>query len=245
MSPSSAGRTIAIGDIHGCSHALEAILEAISPTPQDVTIVLGDVIDTGRESKEVIELLLELQTRCTLICIQGNHEEMLLSALENPQLIDGWINCGGMATINSYKFCGGIEDIDPQHIEFLRTFRDYYETDSHILVHANYEPDLPLAEQPSHALRWSLLDDPDHPPHRSGKRVVVGHTEQRDGEILDLGCVVCIDTYCHFAGWLTALDLGTGETWQTSRWGALREPEEDTELLQKASVILRAPIVVD
>ncbi len=236
------GRHIAIGDIHGCAHALDAILEAIDPAPDDVLICLGDVIDTGRDTKDVIDRLIRLQDECTLITIQGNHEEMLLAALDSPGLRNSWLNCGGIATINSYKFCGKIDDIDPRHIEFLRTFRDYYETDSHILVHANYDPDLPPAEFPPHVLRWATLDDRDPCPHVSGKTSIVGHTEQRDGEVLDLGGLVCIDTYCHFCGWLTALDLETGETWQASRWGAMREPEEDASLLLDASAILRVPV---
>ena len=61
----------------------------------------------------------------------------------------------------------------------------------------------------------------------SGKKVIVGHTEQRDGQILDLGAVTCIDTACCNYGWLTALDVRSGDLWQASKWGALRaSPEE-------------------
>ena len=51
-------------------------------------------------------------------------------------------------------------------------------------------------------------------PHVSGKRAIVGHSSQKSGEILDLGHLVCIDTYCYGGGWLTALDVDTDEVWQ-------------------------------
>ena len=60
-------------------------------------------------------------------------------------------------------------------------------------------------------------------PHRSGKAVIVGHTSQKGGEVLDLGHVKCIDTFCYGGGWLTALDVHTGEVWQADRGGNMRE----------------------
>jgi serine/threonine protein phosphatase 1 len=60
-------------------------------------------------------------------------------------------------------------------------------------------------------------------PHVSGKKAVVGHTSLKDGEVLDLGHLVCLDTYCWGGGWLTALDTTTGEMWQVDREGQLRE----------------------
>ena len=225
-------RRIAIGDIHGCVHALTAILDAIQPAPKDEIICLGDVIDTGRESKEVVDRLIQLSSECSLILIQGNHEEMMLSALDDPGLRDSWLNCGGFATVNSYKFCGDIDAIETEHIQFLKTARDYYETDEHIFVHANYESQLSMAELAPYTLRWSLVEEEEPSRHFSGKTVVVGHTEQRDGEILDLGCLVCIDTYCHGYGWLTAVDVKSGQFWQASRWGALRETGESVDALK-------------
>jgi serine/threonine protein phosphatase 1 len=65
-------------------------------------------------------------------------------------------------------------------------------------------------------------------PHFSGKPMTVGHTEQRDGELLDLGFATCIDTACWRYGWLTALDRTLNTIWQASRWGVVREPGEAT-----------------
>ena len=55
-----------------------------------------------------------------------------------------------------------------------------------------------------------------------GKTAIVGHTPQGTGEILDLGYLICIDTYCVGGGWLTALDVESGRVWQANREGRLR-----------------------
>lgn len=233
------GRTIAIGDIHGCSFALESLLDVIQPTAHDLMICLGDVVDFGRETRDVLDNLLNLRERCQLKMILGNHEEMLLNAVDDSRLISTWLNLGGYDTINSYRYAGTIDDIPPEHIEFIRGFRDYFETERHIFTHANYDPELRLEDMPGHVLRWSLLEEPFPTPHRSGKVAIVGHSEQSNGEILDLGHVKCIDTCCHGYGWLTALDVNTGEYWQTSRWGALREGETIDGLHHAKSVLHR------
>ena len=80
----------------------------------------------------------------------------------------------------------------------------------------------PMDEQPALMLRWESLRDTIPGPHVSGKTVIVGHTSQKGGEVLDLGHLVCIDTYCHGGGWLTALDVKTREVWQASQAGEVR-----------------------
>jgi serine/threonine protein phosphatase 1 len=218
----TAARTIAIGDIHGCVHALESLLEMIALTPKDTLVVLGDFIDQGHESRQVIDTLIALQSRCRLVVIQGNHEEMMLHARDSREAYEMWYEVGGFATINSYLFDASLKIVPPDHWAFIEACRDYYETDTHIFTHANYVPELPLPAQPVHALRWEILEEPYPAPHMSGKTVVVGHTEQRSGEVLDLGYVKCIDTACWRYGWLTALDVESGEVWQTSKWGVPR-----------------------
>lgn len=222
------GRLIAIGDVHGCAHALDALLEAIQPQSADHLVFLGDVIDNGRDSAAVLDRLLELPRTCQITLIQGNHEEMLLAARDSEQSLRYWETCGGVSTLNSYRFGAGLDDIPSQHWELLSSALPYWETDQFIFAHANYQPDLPMSEQESYQLRWMLFDREQMHPHQSGKTVIVGHTEQRNSEILDLGFAICIDTVCWRYGWLTALDVNTRTYWQASRWGILREEEEPT-----------------
>ena len=110
----------------------------------------------------------------------------------------------------------------PEHIAFLRSCREYHETDTHLLLHANYDPARPLAEQDPATIRWRSLRDSVPAAHYSGKTAVLGHTPTKSGEILDLGYLKGIDTGCCYGGWLTVLDLVSGETWQADRLGQAR-----------------------
>jgi Calcineurin-like phosphoesterase len=224
------GRTIAIGDIHGCSAALASLIQAIDPTPLDTLVFLGDFIDRGPDSRGVVEQVIALGERSVLVPLLGNHEEMLLAALEGQSELRFWLKFGGMEALASYGY-GGRSELRPgdlralipaEHLQFLKKCRDHFETVRHIFVHAYYEPDRPLHEQSWGGLRWASLP-PIPKPHCSGKVVIVGHTPQRSGEILDLGYLKCIDTFCHGGGWLTALEVGTRKVWQTNLAGEMRQ----------------------
>ena len=106
--------------------------------------------------------------------------------------------------------------------EFLRACPSYYESQQHIFVHGSYVAQLPLAEQPVDVLHWDSLKFGDPGPHCSGKTAIVGHTAQRNGEILDLGHLKCIDTCCYGKGWLTALDVDSDQVWQADKQGRRR-----------------------
>lgn len=148
----------------------------------------------------------------------------MLNFLDGRPQPDDWLLCGGADTLKSYRDMDGREaSPPPEHIEFIRGWGDCFETDTHFFAHANYEPDRPLTEQHWRTMRWQSLTMWTPAPHRSGKIAVVGHTSQKNGEILDLGHLVCIDTYCWGGGWLTALDVNTGQIWQADRMGRLRQ----------------------
>jgi serine/threonine protein phosphatase 1 len=236
------GRLIAIGDVHGCVHALDAVLEAIAPAADDRLVFLGDLIDQGKESREVLERIIALKRACRVVLIRGNHEEMLYAAWASEGALRYWENCGGVATLNSYRFGGKLADVPAEHWALLDTCVPYYETDDFIFTHANYLADLAMDEQPEYTLRWALFEPPKERPHFSGKTVVVGHTEQKNAEILDLGFAMCIDTACWRYGWLTAIEAPSRDYWQASRWGILRDSDETShrsrlkELLQPSAV---------
>lgn len=219
-------RLIAIGDVHGSAHALDAVIEAISPTPSDQLVFLGDMIDQGRDSRDVLARLIELKSRTRLILIQGNHEEMMLAARKDERALRYWEQCGGVPTLNSYRFGGKLADIPQEHWDLIDECQPYHETSEFIFTHANYLPELPMPMQPEHQLRWAIFDVDTMRPHESGKTVFVGHTERLPGEIVDLGFALCLDTACWRGGWLTAMEVSTREIWQASRWGVLRDPGE-------------------
>ena len=216
------GRTIAIGDIHGCSLALDPLLNSIKPRPDDTIVTLGDYIDRGPDSKGVLDRLIDLAQRCRLVPILGNHDEMLLGLRTGRPPTSWLIGMGGSATLDSYGPGQDLDLIPEEHYEFLAGCHAFFETDTHIFVHACYAPDIPMAKQDGLTLRWESLRETKPGPHESGKTVIVGHTSQKDGEILDLGHLKCIDTYCHGGGWLTALEARTREVWQVDRDGNSR-----------------------
>ena len=220
-----AARVIAIGDVHGCVAALRAVLESIKPAKEDTIIMLGDCVDRGPASSQVIDDLLALRDKCRLVTLLGNHEEMMLNFLDGKPQPDDWIQFGGKATVESYRDAAGeIAPPPPEHVDFIRSWDDCYETDSHFFVHGCYEPQRPLARQHWKTMRWQSLKYGIPEPHVSGKRAIVGHTSQKSGEILDAGHIVCIDTYCWGGGWLTALEPNTGQVWQANRDGRSRQP---------------------
>lgn len=213
-------RTIVFGDIHGCAVALDALLDAIDPVSDDRLIMLGDYVDRGPDSRNVIERILKLRDRCQLVPLLGNHELMLTRALGSLEQLIIWLGYGGQQTVDSYG--GDPHQIPPEHIDFMRSCQLYYETDAHIFVHANYNHDEPLDGQPEEKLLWTHLTQSMPNPHYSGKKAFVGHTPQVSGDILDLGYLACIDTCCYGGGWLTAMDVDSSKLWQANNAGQLR-----------------------
>lgn len=215
-------RVIAIGDMHGCSAALDAVLAEVAPGPDDLVVTLGDYIDRGPDSRGVIERLLSLRKKTELVSILGNHEEMLLSILDGHHYMLGdWLAFGGLATLDSYE-TENPADIPDEHVEFLRCCVPVVELPTHFFVHASYLPRKPLAKQPAEVLRWESLRERVPKPHRSGKTCVCGHTSQRSGDVLYSEHLVCIDTWVYGKGWLTALDVYSGRLWQANQDGQLR-----------------------
>lgn len=211
-------RVVAIGDIHGCLTALVTLLAEINPQPEDTIVTLGDYVDRGPDSKTVIERLIWLGRECHGVSLHGNHDIMMLEARESPGALRGWCEVGGEETLFSY---GGIQQVPDLHWNFLQNqCVAYWENDTHFFVHANAYLDMPLFEQPDYKLFWDKFDYP--PPHESGKIMVCGHTSQKNGLPLNIGHAVCIDTRVYDGGWLTGLDVKTGQIWQANQYGELR-----------------------
>ncbi|GAB6164373.1 metallophosphoesterase family protein [Thermostilla marina] len=214
------GRVIAVGDIHGYSEALRGLLEAIDPRPDDTIVTLGDYVDRGPDSAGVIDILIELSRKCRLVPILGNHDQMFLDVIEvdSPRMLREWLSYGGFATLRSM----GIdhpEDTPRRYRVFLNRCVDYYEIESHFFIHANYVHDQPLKRLSVWVMRWESLRQRVPGPHFSGKTAIVGHTAQKNGRVLDLGYLKCIDTYLYGGGRLTALDVHRNHLWQTDAAG--------------------------
>lgn len=213
-------RTFAIGDIHGCAIALETILAEIGPQQSDTIVGLGDYVDRGPESSRVIEILIDLLGRCHFVPLIGNHELMMFKGLNDQRDFDFWFQYGGNTTLASYG--NSIRNIPQHHLTFLNHCVRFFETENHFFVHANYDSDEPMEEQPDELLFWEHIGDFPPAPHYSGKTGVVGHTPQVDGHVRDLGHVKIIDTFCYGDQWLTALDVDNDTIIQANNQGQLR-----------------------
>jgi serine/threonine protein phosphatase 1 len=216
-------RTLAIGDIHGCNVALTNLLKTVQPNRDDQIIFLGDYIDRGPSSREVIETLLELRKSCSPIFLRGNHEVMILAARNDEVQSNLWQSYGGLETLFSYgaNYKNDLVSVPDSHWTFLEHTERFFETETHIFVHANLEPSLDMPTQPDWLLFWEFFERLQ--PHKSGKTVVCGHSPQRSGRIADKGFALCIDTGAAYGGWLACLDVNSGQYWQTKESGATRE----------------------
>lgn len=217
-------RTLAIGDIHGCNTALARLLRQVKPEPRDQIVFLGDYIDRGPGSREVIDSLLELEKKCSTVFLRGNHEVMILEARESFLKSDMWQSYGGLETNFSYgsDYRQDWESAIPDmHWQFLERTVRFFETERQIFVHACLDPELELVDQPDWLLYWEFFERVQ--PHKSGKRIICGHTVQGSGLIKDVGFAACIDTGPAGGGWLTCLDVNSGKYWQATENGDARQ----------------------
>lgn len=215
------GRLIAIGDIHGHSLALKRLVEVLQPTERDAVVMLGDYVNRGPDSRGVIEILLELQKRCQLVPILGNHEEMMLESRNSIHAENCWRHDGGDATLASYGNDLAIANIPEEHWAFLGACLPSYETKDFIFTHANYAWHSPIDKQSPTDLRWLSIEESKPRAHISGKTVILGHTP---GPIRDYGFCRAIDTGCGLGGVLTAMDVRSKQCWHFSERGEARCP---------------------
>lgn len=226
-------RAYAIGDVHGRLDLLDQLIDAIDaddaarPPAQTHLIFLGDLIDRGPQSAEVLERTIEIaNTKPNVSVIAGNHEEVFLLALEGDrEALRFFARIGGRETILSYGIAPEAYDrcdydelaallaehVPAAHVEFLKSLKNTVILGDYLFVHAGIRPGIALEDQSLSDLRWirrSFLDfDGDN-----GFVVVHGHTpsaavEHRHNR-------VGIDTGAWETGLLTALGLQGADRWQ-------------------------------
>ncbi|MDB6072692.1 MAG: serine/threonine protein phosphatase [Verrucomicrobiaceae bacterium] len=216
------GRVFAIGDVHGCLTALQTVVKHLKFEPDDEVIALGDYVDRGPDSKGVIDLLMALRKQTRLITLRGNHEVMMLiSRSQGLDYFESWLDAGGVDTLVSYG-ASDLSEVPEGHWQFIKDTVPYHEGTTHFFVHANVRPKVPLMEQREQELYWERFDD-NKKPHCSGKIMVCGHTPQKSGKPANRGHAVCIDTFSYGGGWVTCLEVATGQYWQGNQKGELRE----------------------
>jgi serine/threonine protein phosphatase 1 len=214
-------RRIVIGDVHGHYNGLMTLLEAIAPNSDDMVYFLGDLIDRGPHSAQVLNFVKQSPYTCLL----GNHEQMLLDVLGDGEIygpaLQAWLYSGGHATVNSY----GDGGIPPEDIDWIRTLPTHLDLGDYWLVHAGVHPRLPLETQTADQFCW--IREEFHSitqPYFANKLIVTGHTITftlpgvLPGKLAQGHGWLDIDTgaYHQKSGWLTAVDLTNSLVYQVN-----------------------------
>lgn len=216
-------RLLTIGDIHGHTDALNALLDEVSPSSSDELVFLGDYVDKGPDVAGTLELLSRLSQKHDWTFLRGNHDQMMLDAYRDASTFAVWDCLSGDHPLSSYG-SGTTEEllrrVPEHHIRFLADrCCDFHETESFIFVHAGIRAHVSPGEEGIDRLQWTVLSSAS--AHFSGRTVVCGHSSQESGRIADLGHTICLDTGITKGKFLTCLDLGDFSYTQASPDGRI------------------------
>jgi serine/threonine protein phosphatase 1 len=201
-------RTYALSDIHGHLNKLIALVARCRSDAGDggaKFIFLGDYIDRGPDSRGVIEYLIDFQRQRPgdVVCLCGNHEDLALSAIDDPGEIGQWVAINsGDTTLRSYGVTAPAE-LPAEHIDWMRALGTHHDDGRRFFVHAGVDPSRPLGRQDRHDMLWMrepFLSD----PRDYGRLVVHGHTPLKSGQPDLRTNRVNIDTGAGTRGPLTA-----------------------------------------
>ena len=197
-----------VGDIHGCFEKLIALIDKIPINyNQDQLIFIGDYIDRGPSSFEVVRYLIELKKlKPDTVFLKGNHEDMLQNYLDGSDRFTYQLN-GGQQTLDEYLDRSDNKDAFPipsEHLEFFNSLQLYYQTDDYFFVHAGLREKVPLESQAKMDLLW-IRDEFIHSKFNFGKRVIFGHTPFK--EPLLYPNKIGIDTGAVYGNLLTCIQL--------------------------------------
>lgn len=228
--PSTGGRLVyAIGDIHGRLDAFEPLLHTIAqdalasaPRERPMLVLLGDYVDRGPASAQVIDRILRLQSEPAfeVRALKGNHEEALLQFRDEPGFGQTWVEHGGSATLASYGVQPPATRTDPEawetarlafgkvlppaHTHFYETLELMLTVGDYAFVHAGVRPGVPLARQVERDLLWIRAEFLQSTA-RFEKIIVHGHTPMEEPQIT--GRRIGVDTGAYATGLLTAVRL--------------------------------------
>jgi serine/threonine protein phosphatase 1 len=218
-------RVYAIGDVHGRADLLNQVFNLIDadlenfPPQRSLQIFLGDYIDRGRDSRAVIDLLLQRAKLYETICLKGNHEEALLVLLDKLSGFRDWQDLGGLATLMSYGIGSSLtarpdneadliillkQAIPLEHFQFLTKLRSSFSCGDFFFVHAGIRPDTRISEQIDDDLLW-IRDEFLESTDDFEKYIVHGHTPVRSPDIRPNR--INIDTGAYASGNLTLLTI--------------------------------------
>lgn len=214
-------RRIVIGDVHGHYDSLITLLDTVAPNGDDKIYFLGDLIDRGPQSCQVVEFV----KQSPYLCLLGNHEQMLLEIYDGGEIsrpaLQAWLYSGGSSTLKSY----GKDGVLREHLDWMRKLPTHLDLGDTWLVHAGVHPRLSLEKQTAEQFCW--IRDEFHgmrKPYFPDKLIVTGHTITftlpgvLPGKIAQGQGWLDIETgaYHPKSGWMTALDITNSLVYQVN-----------------------------
>jgi serine/threonine protein phosphatase 1 len=210
------GHLFAISDIHGCYNPFyELVVNVLRLQKSDHLMLLGDYIDRGTQSREVIDFIIDLQQKgFNVTALAGNHELMLINSYSFPEVLPLWLMNNGGTTMESFGI-DNIEDIDRKYLDFFNSLEYYRIIGNVIFVHAGFDD---LATDPFsdlHSLVWESRTSYQN-PLLSDKIIIHGHRPKTisyiQKQIRERSHVIPIDSGCVYSnengyGSLSALDV--------------------------------------
>jgi serine/threonine protein phosphatase 1 len=218
-------RIYVVGDVHGRADLLAQVLASIDADigaysgPQIIQVFLGDYVDRGRQSRQVIDMLVSRARYHDMVFLKGNHEAYVLEFLRNPAIIDEWKYFGGLETLMSYGMTPTIDmnrqeqqvlanafrhALPDNHLWFLSALKASFSCGDYFFAHAGVRPGVPLLRQQEQDLLW-IRDDFLLFEDGFGKIVIHGHTPVKEPDIRPNR--INIDTGAYATGKLTCLVL--------------------------------------
>jgi serine/threonine protein phosphatase 1 len=229
-------RIYTIADIHGRADLLRTLLRAIQKDADQhrntahLLITLGDYIDRGPDSRDVLDLLSHHPLKgFSRQFLKGNHELMLLNFLNDPEQGPLWFQNGGDATLLSYGIDAGfnspsdkheeespwvvlrdklLKKLPPTHLHFLKSLQPYYQIGDYFFVHGGIRPGVAFNQQSEEDLLWIRQEFLDY-SRDFGKIVVHGHSIVKEPQVRRNR--IALDTGAFHTGRLTCLVLSREE----------------------------------
>jgi Calcineurin-like phosphoesterase len=217
-------RIYAIGDVHGRADLVTELFTRIDsdlkahPTAKSTEVFLGDYIDRGPHSRQVIELLIARQRGRETVFLKGNHEACALQFLKDPAMLSQWKDLGGASTLRSYGVTLQRDDshspheigialrqaMPDSHRNFMQNLKLSFTCGDFFFAHAGARPGISLQQQSDQDLIWIRDDFLLHEEY-FGKVVVHGHTPTREPDLRPNR--INIDTGAYATGRLTCMVL--------------------------------------
>jgi len=206
----------AIGDVHGCFLTVREMCEtSLGITPTDTVIFLGDYVDRGPNSREVLDYIRTLKANgYNVVSLRGNHDDLVVQGRLSPERARFHLSAGGIPTLQSFNVTDHV-DIPLLYCDQIDEMPFVHEEPDFLCVHASVNTRSHAPYEEFQTLMWERLADDD--TDSAGRRVIAGHTPQTLDMIrdrIDTGRKIILDGGCCYPhrvglGYLCSMDLDT------------------------------------